>query len=48
MRLLDRIYRLFSYIREKIFGIPYVPFPDTDNDSVVCFDYENGIMYDKL
>jgi hypothetical protein len=55
---LQRVYEFFSYIREKLFGFgcekSYSPVSDNDglneneNQCVVFFDCENGMMYNKL
>jgi len=54
MEFLQQVYAFFSYIREKLFrcGTHYLPVsgnePDVENQCVVFFDAENGMMYDKL
>ena len=55
---LQRVYEFFSYISEKLFGFgcekSYSPVSDNDglneneNQCVVFFDCENGMMYNKL
>ena len=55
---LQRVYEFFSYIREKLFGLvcakSYLPVSDNEcvndneNQCVVFFDSENGMMYNKL
>jgi hypothetical protein len=53
MEFLQQVYALLSYIREKLFrcGTQYIPVSgneDVENQCVVFFDGENGMMYNKL
>uniref|UniRef100_A0A6C0HGP8 Uncharacterized protein n=1 Tax=viral metagenome TaxID=1070528 RepID=A0A6C0HGP8_9ZZZZ len=44
MEILVSIYAFFSYIKEKIFGRPYIPVPE-DEETVAVFDM--AAVYNK-